>query len=473
VRALWTVVLALSLTLVSAAGADAPTFAATGGDLVVFVGNVGLYDVNPSSGAVRQMSGGNDAYSVSFSRDGTRMLFMDGTTPVVADGDGRNAEPLDTDGPIGDPKLSPDGTKIAFIRDGALFVRALRDPGSARQLTAPTGATDNFPDWAPSGDRILVGRWYSTAGTTLEIVGAGGGEQQWIHNGIGIRYPDDGTWSPDGSQLATLEAGGVDNGGYHITLWNLDGGNPRPITPNRSRPAFYGPPVWSPDGQTLAFYNWENDRVDLVGADGANLRTIFTAAGEVAGVTWRPRGSGVTLGLRDLGSLVARKSFGVSGTVRSIGSEAASQVTVTISATNGKVARATLDGSLCARAGSTATCSVAAIAGDTDLPLSVVVTPGKAGRATVNVSVAAANDAQHDDDASSVTTTVSSCTVLGTVGNDHLTARGGDIVCGLDGNDVIRARNGKRDVIDGGPGSDTAVVDRIDVVRHVEHVKRP
>ncbi len=89
------------------------------------------------------------------------------------------------------------------------------------------------------------------------------------------------------------------------------------------------------------------------------------------------------------------------------------------------------------------------------------------------MSVAAVGDTQHDDDAASVTTTISSCTVLGTTGNDRLTARGGDTVCGLEGNDLIRARNGKRDVIDGGPGDDTAVVDRIDVVRHVEHVRRP
>ena len=146
---------------------------------------------------------------------------------------------------------------------------------------------------------------------------------------------------------------------------------------------------------------------------------------------------------------------------------------MTISTTNGTIARATLNGSPCIAARSTATCQVAAIAGDTDAPLSVLVVPAKAGRAAINVSAASPGDARHDDDAASVTTTVSSCTVLGTSGNDRLAAHGGDTVCGLEGNDVIRARNGKKDVIDGGPGTDTAIVDRIDVVRHVEHVKRP
>ena len=44
------------------------------------------------------------------------------------------------------------------------------------------------------------------------------------------------------------------------------------------------------------------------------------------------------------------------------------------------------------------------------------------------------------------------------------------MICGGGGNDVIFARDGKRDVIDGGPGRDTAYVDKGDVVRHVEKV---
>lgn len=473
-RALTFVVLGSSLLLASGATADAPTFLTTGGDLVVFVGNVGLYDVNPTTGAARQMTNGNDVYSVSFSRDGTRMLYLQGAEPVVADGDGRNPQPLEADGLMDDAKLSPDGTRIAFIRNGALFVRNVRDASSARQLTAPVAPMFYiYPDWAPSGDRLLVARWTPNGSTTIEIVGADGGEQPWLYNGVGYRYPDNARWSPDGGRIAVLEAGGVENGGYHMTVFNADGTNPRLVTPNRARPLSYAPPVWSPDGQTLAFWDWELDRVDLVGADGQNLRTIFTTTGEVADVTWRPRGSGVSVGMRDLAALVARHSFGVSGTVRSIGSEPATSVTATVSTTNGKIARATLGGLQCSVTRGVAACNTPAIAGDTDVPLNVLVTPFKAGRARVNVSVAAAGDAQHDDDAASVTTAVSSCTVLGTGGNDHLTAHGGDTVCGLDGNDVIHARNGKRDVIDGGPGIDTAIVDRVDVVRHVEHVKRP
>ncbi|MCW2964896.1 MAG: cadC 12 [Actinomycetia bacterium] len=469
--------LGLSLLLVAGAAAHGPDplSATTGGDLIVAVGNTGLFDVNPDTGAVRKIFNGNDAYSVSFSHDGTRMLFFSQTTLMVADGDGRNAQPLLVDGPMNQTKLSPDGDGIAFLRDGALYVRSLRDPASVRKITSPSpGTMDNYPDWAPRGDRILVGRWTQPAGTAVVIVGAGGGEQQWVYNGAGFRYPTNGAWSPDGGRIATLEAGGVDNGGYHFTVWNADGTDPRVVTPNRARPVLYAPPAWSPDGRTLAFYDWDLSGVDVVGADGENLRTIFSASGgEVSGVTWRPRGSGVTVGLPYVESTVPRRPLDISGAVRSIGSEPAASVTVTISTTNGAIARASLNRSPCIASRSTATCTVASVAGDTDAPLFVVVVPSKPGAATVSVSATAANDAQRGDDATSLTTTFSRCTVLGTVGDDRLAARGGEYVCGLAGDDVIRARNGKRDIIDGGPGNDTAFVDRIDVVRHVEHVKRP
>jgi Ca2+-binding RTX toxin-like protein len=90
----------------------------------------------------------------------------------------------------------------------------------------------------------------------------------------------------------------------------------------------------------------------------------------------------------------------------------------------------------------------------------------------VSAHVTAGNDANHTDDAATSDTSVSSCTILGTFGDDRLRAHGGDVVCGLEGNDTINARNGKADSIDGGPGVDTATVDAIDRVRHVEHVRR-
>ena len=72
--------------------------------------------------------------------------------------------------------------------------------------------------------------------------------------------------------------------------------------------------------------------------------------------------------------------------------------------------------------------------------------------------------------------------LLGLKGNDVLYGgRGDDLLDGgpgLDrlfggpGNDTLRARDGRRDVVDCGPGRDKAIVDRIDRVSGCEIVKR-
>jgi Tol biopolymer transport system component len=65
------------------------------------------------------------------------------------------------------------------------------------------------------------------------------------------------------------------------------------------------------------------------------------------------------------------------------------------------------------------------------------------------------------------------CTREGTGGADRLAGTSGrDVLCGLAGDDVLLARDGVRDVVDGGPGRDRAVVDRLDVVHSVESVSR-
>jgi hypothetical protein len=58
-------------------------------------------------------------------------------------------------------------------------------------------------------------------------------------------------------------------------------------------------------------------------------------------------------------------------------------------------------------------------------------------------------------------------------GNDRAVGLGGvDRLRGGAGNDVLDARDGNRDLVDGGPGKDVALVDAKDVVKRVERVRR-
>ena len=126
------------------------------------------------------------------------------------------------------------------------------------------------------------------------------------------------------------------------------------------------------------------------------------------------------------------------------------------------------------RAATTITCTLGALAPGAFASLRLEVEPLGRGNLTLTVSTTAAVDElDRTDNAVTEQTFVSRCSVLGTLGNDALRGRRGpDVICGLAGNDVIYARDGARDVIDGGPGVDTAYVDRFDLVQSVEHVHR-
>ena len=64
-------------------------------------------------------------------------------------------------------------------------------------------------------------------------------------------------------------------------------------------------------------------------------------------------------------------------------------------------------------------------------------------------------------------------TLLGGAGNDRLDGGTGlDRLLGGTGNDTLNARDGRREIVDCGPGRDTAIVDRRDAVRGCELVRR-
>jgi Ca2+-binding RTX toxin-like protein len=61
----------------------------------------------------------------------------------------------------------------------------------------------------------------------------------------------------------------------------------------------------------------------------------------------------------------------------------------------------------------------------------------------------------------------------GGIGNDRTYGgKGRDVLRGGVGNDRLYARDGRRDVINGGPGFDEAWVDQLDVVTNVERLHR-
>ncbi|SNR44967.1 S9 family peptidase [Halorubrum vacuolatum] len=112
-----------------------------------------------------------------------------------------------------DPRLSPDGEQVAFLRKQALddertesTVYLVDCDGSRppRRLTLAEGV-DAEPRWSPSGDRLA---FTSTRGeddrSQLWILPIDGGEARRVTNVVG--GVSDIAWSPDGERLAFVQS---------------------------------------------------------------------------------------------------------------------------------------------------------------------------------------------------------------------------------------------------------------------------
>jgi Tol biopolymer transport system component len=177
------------------------------------------------------------------------------------------------------PAWSPDGARIVFEKDGALW--SMRADGSdvLRLTTPPTGALDVRQNGIPlpsSDGRVLYSRYASPGPTTLRIVNVNGSNDHELTVGS---VP---TWSANGSQVAfNVISGGTSD----VYLISADGSQRRNLT---NTPADHEDwPVLSPDGQQVAFIS-SNDGITIMKTDGTG-RTPLVRAGNV--YQWSPDGS--------------------------------------------------------------------------------------------------------------------------------------------------------------------------------------
>ena len=250
-----------------------------------------------------------------------------------------------------DPRISPDGTRIAYVRttidrDTYEYQRSLwivaAEGGESQQFTA--GPKDTAPRWSPDGRQIAFLR--VPAGTDkaksldardrgddkpqLYLIAAGGGEARRLTHLREGAAPAE--WSPDSATLLfAAETGAPDDAeaedaaiegkksvprvrtieqlfhrydghGYtyehrtHLfTLPIREGGEPRQITEGDWND---GSPAWSPDGRQIAFtsdrtaerWRFPADQVWVIDADGSHPRRLTSEALGAAAPSWSPDG---------------------------------------------------------------------------------------------------------------------------------------------------------------------------------------
>jgi Tol biopolymer transport system component len=207
----------------------------------------------------------------SWSFDGSRIAFTcpsEGQSAIcIAKADGSDAviSTRSAAGPDRFPDWSPDG-RIVFTRfldeeHASIFV-ANPDGTRVEQLTA--GHRDADAAWSPDGEKIAFIR---EAGGRLDVyvMNTDGSDARALTDTDAAEGSI--SWSPDGEKIAFI----IGSPDQDIYVMDTDGGNKRNLT--RS-PGAEGWPTWSPDGTQLAFMCGPGSGICVMSADGSGLRHI-------------------------------------------------------------------------------------------------------------------------------------------------------------------------------------------------------
>ncbi len=221
-----------------------------------------------------------DDQAPEFSPDGNKILFISWqpalhTSKVkILDRATRAETTLPTQGQVDRATWSPDGSQIAFVRSGKIYLMAA-DGSNERQLTF--GNNDRDPYWSPDGSQIVISRDQSVI--VVKVA-----DRTWTTLAT---YRLAGPWAPDGHHILVniLECdyycyyGGPSPS--DLAILDVDSRVEVRLTQTPLVPEWS--PVWSPDGKAVYYITTQNGNQDvfvaaLSGGDPVNLTNSSSIA---------------------------------------------------------------------------------------------------------------------------------------------------------------------------------------------------
>ena len=229
---------------------------------IAFQGNGDLYTVRPDgTGLIRLTTGLWIISEFGWSPDGTSLVargydcrytppecgLLSHVWVIPADGGGARSLVAGSNA-----SLSPDGRTLAFGTnwDGASLytqdISLVEADGSGTPRLLAQGAFQ--PQWSPDGTRIAFIRESPAGLLEIWLMNPDGRGQVNLTQGRG--YDHQMAWSPDGSRLVFTTIASGDQGNSAIGVMNADGTGRVMLTDGASDARN---PVWSPDGTQIVF----------------------------------------------------------------------------------------------------------------------------------------------------------------------------------------------------------------------------
>lgn len=177
-----------------------------------------------------------------------------------------------------DPRWSPDGKHIIFMRDlgpaeeqqgQQIDIFMMDADGSNERRLTHHPQNDGFHCWSPDGKHIAFSSRRSGNGEIHIMELATGNIRQLTKNKPGESYSTMPSWSPDGQHIVHEQT--IVDGGRQIYITDINGRNTRSFLKG-DQPHLIGDtvitrhaPLWSPDGKSVLYIEshkrYELDRV--------------------------------------------------------------------------------------------------------------------------------------------------------------------------------------------------------------------
>jgi TolB protein len=259
---------------------------------IAFVRGGRIYRANADGTGIVQLTSGPNDDDPTWSPDGRRIAFIrqsdrrnewGNAEPhvYVMDADGTNVELLTSAGRfMRHPAWSPDGRKIAVAHGcndgtGCIMIVPAQADGTVPARVGFKGGTANSPAWSPDGAKIAFtsdARHFEDEAYDLYVTDADSSSVPVLLRASDVNYPYyfQPAWSPDGGRIALVMARSA------IAIVNTDGSGLTILAEVRG----FAKPTWSPDGRTIAFASTTchiacSTDIYVVGADGKDLRLLI------------------------------------------------------------------------------------------------------------------------------------------------------------------------------------------------------